>query len=82
MTLTMQINGRGKMHSVATYEDASRLMQSEQQRLGYGGPDDRQFPRQAMVFANGAIVAHVSQNGRVWAGADWTSSTPLICERA
>ena len=42
-------------------------------------------PKCLVVDANGNTVAHVSYNGRVWAGNgnDWTpDTTPLYCNRA
>lgn len=82
MTMTMQINGRGKFHPINDYADASRLMQKEQERIGYRSPSDRTiYPRTAAVFMDGKQVAYVSQNGRVWAGTEYVPGSEPICER-
>lgn len=67
MTMKMQINGKGKMHDVATIADASNLLISEQSRIEYRGPGDQTvWPRDAVIYHDGVKVARVSQNGRVW----------------
>lgn len=77
--MQMQINGKGKFHEVADYAAASAKFRAEQERIGYRGPSDRTvYPRQGILLLDGEVVAHVSQNGRVWAGSEWSStSVPL-----
>lgn len=77
--MQMQINGKGKFHEVAGYDAASAKFRAEQERIGYRGPSDRTvYPRQGVLFVDGEVVAHVSQNGRVWAGSEWATTSELL----
>ena len=54
---------------------ASRAYRETIERLGIGGS---KTPPCTIVNESGAIVAHVSYNGKVWAGAAWQSGdTPI-----
>lgn len=79
MTMKMQINGKGKFHITPTYADASALFLAEQERIGYRGPSDQStFPRRAVLYVEGEPTAHISQNGKVWAGTVWHPNATAI----
>lgn len=54
-----------RVHIIETYEQASRAYRSTIERLGLGAS---QTPRCRICDHTGHVVAHVSYNGRVWAG--------------
>ncbi len=60
--------------TVATYQEASEAV-----RKFIGNRGASQCPRgMGLIADGGAIVAHVSFNGRVWAGREWKpGATPL-----
>jgi hypothetical protein len=64
--------------TVASFEEASRAV-----RKFIGNKGASQCPRGMGLIADGGkIVAHVSYNGRVWAGREWKSGdTPLYDPR-
>ncbi|HTR86214.1 MAG TPA: hypothetical protein VMI56_17150 [Reyranella sp.] len=53
-----------KSYPVADYAEASRMVEAARDRSGVGVSH---FP-DALIFEGDALVAHVSYNGRVWAG--------------
>jgi len=60
--------------TVASYQEASEAV-----RKFIGNRGASQCPRgMGLIAEGGKITAHVSYNGRVWAGQDWKSgATPL-----
>jgi hypothetical protein len=60
--------------TVTSYEEASKAV-----RKFIGNKGASQCPRGMGLIADGGqIVAHVSYNGRVWAGREWVSgAVPL-----
>lgn len=76
-TLTMQIGRR--RYPVATLAEASRMFCAARDKSGVGGS---KTPTPILFDANGAQVAYVSYNGRVWAGnpRDWQPGNKPIWE--
>lgn len=62
MSYTIKL--RGKTYSVATFEAASALFESKQDRMG-------RIIRSADILKDGANVARISQNGNVWPVEEW-----------
>lgn len=76
-TMFMQL-GR-KRFQVASFEQASRMFCEARDRSGNGAS---KTPTPLIVDENGAVIAHISYNGRVWAGAEWTAGATPLCEAA
>lgn len=53
---------------VASVEEASRIFMAARDRFGEGAS---KTPVPLIIDANGAVLAHVSYNGRVWRAGDW-----------
>ncbi len=77
----MKIDTAKSIAEVVDFAHASRHLMSEQNRIGYMGPNDHTvWPRSAKLYEylGGPVVAHVSQNGKVWAGDKWSEgAAPL-----
>lgn len=83
MTYLLKLDTAKGIVEVADVSAASRHLLAEQDRIGYQGPDDHSvWPRGGKLYAvlGGPVVAHVSQNGRVWEGEKWTPATKLLSE--
>lgn len=72
----------GALVPVDSYAAASAYLRQQQDAVGYQGPDDETvWPRGAMIYetVGGPVVAHVSQNGKVWPGREWSAGVaPLF----
>lgn len=78
-TLTMVICER--RYPVASLAEASAMFVEARDKSGLGGS---QTPTPMIYDAEGKLVAHVSYNGRVWAGdpRDWKPGTKPLMESA
>lgn len=54
--------------TVASFKDASEAV-----RKAIGNRGASQIKHRFLIADGGEIVAHVSYNGRVWAGTEWQS---------
>jgi hypothetical protein len=59
-----------KRYQVATFEEASRMFCAARDKAGEGAS---RTPSPLIVDGQGAVIGHVSYNGRVWAGATYVS---------
>lgn len=76
-TMFLQVGRR--RYSVATFEQASQMFCIARDTMGEGAS---KTPSPKIVDEAGAVIAHVSYNGRVWAGESWTQdATPLYDNR-
>lgn len=79
-TLTMQIGRR--TYPVASLAEASRqFCEARDRAVARGAGGSRRTPTPLLFDGDGKQVAHISYNGRVWAGhpRDWQPGrTPLV----
>lgn len=75
MTLTLM---NGERREVATHAEASAAVRAEIDAAGVGG-EEWSSHRAGRILVGGKVVAHVSYNGKVWAGPKWTpDAVPLF----
>jgi hypothetical protein len=68
-----------KRFQIATLEEASRIFSAARDEFGEGAS---RTPSPLIVDEHGAVIGHVSYNGRVWAGASYLPGTqPLYDNR-
>ncbi len=79
VTLVMVVGKR--RYPVASLEEASAMFCAARNKAGTGAKDT---PTPMIFDTAGKLVAHVSYNGRVWAGhpRDWTPQTKPLQEAA
>lgn len=77
--MTLKMKGTRTI-PVATFEDAA----VEYAAAGYVGRGSAFYSRGvgAIMDASGAVVAHVSPNGRVWKDSPSLTSRTMLCESA
>ena len=64
-----------RLYPVATFAQASRMFCTARDTFGKGAGET---PSVLIVDGAGSVIGHVSYNGRVWSGADWTpNAAPL-----
>jgi hypothetical protein len=65
----------GRLYPVATFAQASRRFCIVRNLAGQGAGNT---PTPLIVDGAGSVIGHVSYNGRVWSGAEWTpNAMPL-----
>jgi hypothetical protein len=69
-TRTMFLQIGRKRFQIASFEEASRTFCAARDKAGEGAS---RTPSPKIVDERGEIIAHVSYNGRVWAGATYVS---------
>jgi hypothetical protein len=75
MIPAMFIQVGGRLYPVATLAQASQMFCTARDIAGQGASNT---PTPLIVDGAGSVIGHVSYNGRVWSGADWTpSAMPL-----
>lgn len=68
-----------RRYQVASFEQASQMFCIARDKSGEGA---NKVPSPKIVDESGSVIAHVSYNGRVWAGCEWTpDATPLYDNR-
>ena len=78
-TKTMVLQVGEHRYQVATFAQASRMFCIARDKNGEGASNT---PSPKIVDEAGAVIAHVSYNGRVWAGATYVpDATPLYDNR-
>ena len=76
---TMFLELGRKRFQIASFEEASRMFCLAREKMGEGAS---RTPAPQIVDERGEVIAHVSYNGRVWAGASYVSgSLPLYDNR-
>ena len=60
-----------KRFQIASFEEASRMFCLAREKMGEGAS---RTPSPPIVDERGEVIAHVSYNGRVWAGASCTTT--------
>jgi hypothetical protein len=64
-----------RLYPVATFAQASQMFCTARDTFGKGASET---PSVLIVDGAGSVIGHVSYNGRVWSGADWTpNAMPL-----
>lgn len=64
-----------RLFQVASFEEASRMFCAARDKAGEGAS---RTPSPQIVDERGEVIAHVSYNGRVWAGASYVAdAAPL-----
>lgn len=62
---------------VSSFAEASEIFCRARDAYGEGA---RKTPSPLIRNARGEVIAHISYNGRVWAGQSWvTGAVPLFC---
>ena len=64
-----------KRFQIASLAEASRMFSAARDALGEGAS---RTPSPLIVDEQGAVIGHVSYNGRVWAGASYLPDTQLL----
>lgn len=78
-TKTMFLEIGRKRFQIASFEEASRMFCLARDKAGEGAS---RTPSPMIVDEQGAVIGHVSYNGRVWAGAFYVSGKqPLYDDR-
>lgn len=78
-TKPMFIQIRRKRYQVASFEAASVMFCAARDASGNGAS---KTPSPRIVDEAGNVIAHISYNGRVWAGADYVpDAAPLYDNR-
>jgi hypothetical protein len=78
-TKTMFLEIERKRFQIASYEEASRMFCAARDKMGEGAS---RTPSPKIVDERGEVVAYVSYNGRVWAGATYVpNAVPLYDNR-
>lgn len=69
-----------KSYPIASFADASRMVCAARDKSGVGSS---RF-KDPIIYEGDKAVAHVSYNGRVWAGSprEWTAKSTPLCEAA
>jgi hypothetical protein len=76
---TMFLEIGRKRFQIASYEEASRMFCAVRDKMGEGAS---RTPSPNIVDERGKVIAHVSYNGRVWAGATYApDAMPLYDDR-
>lgn len=76
---TMFLQVGAHRYQVATFEQASQMFCAARDKNGEGAS---KTPSPLIVDDAGSVIAHVSYNGRVWAGQSWApDATPLFDNR-
>lgn len=57
-----------RRYSVASFEQASQMFERARDACGEGAS---KTPTPLIVDETGAVIAHLSYNGRVWPGREW-----------
>lgn len=78
-TDTMFLQVGSKLYQITSYEQASCMFCAARDKYGEGST---RTPTPVILDLAGSVIAHVSYNGRVWPGSDWTpDATPLYDNR-
>lgn len=77
LTQTMFIEIGRRRIQVATYQEASHMFCAARDKMGEGSS---KTPSPKIVNERGEVVAHISYNGRVWAGATYVVGAVPLCE--
>jgi len=64
-----------KRYQVATFEEASRMFCVVRDKADEGAS---RTPVPLIVDEHGAVIGHVSYNGRVWTGANYLPDNQLL----
>jgi len=72
---TMFLEIGHKRFQIASFEEASRMFCGVRDKAGEGAS---RTPSPMIVDEQGAVIGHVSYNGRVWAGASYVSGMQLL----
>lgn len=75
LTKTMFLELGRKRFQIASFEEASRMFCLAREKMGAGAS---RTPSPHIVDERGEVIAHVSYNGRVWAGASYVSGSPPL----
>jgi hypothetical protein len=77
--LALRIDDDSHVTAVKDYAEASGIVEELREQHMEMGHGNSTFPRMTIVdLSTGATVAHVSWNGKVWPGEQWTpDSKPL-----
>lgn len=76
---TMFLEIGRKRFQIASYEEACRMFCAARDKMGEGASHT---PSPKIVDERGDVIAYVSYNGRVWAGATYVrDSVPLYDNR-
>jgi hypothetical protein len=68
-----------RRYQVASFEQASQMFCIARDKNGEGAS---KTPSPLIVDDAGAVIAHVSYNGRVWPGSEWAANAaPLYDNR-
>jgi hypothetical protein len=79
--LALRIDDRRDVTAVKDYAEASGIVAELREQHMEMGQGNSTFPRMTIVdLGTGETVAHVSWNGRVWAGKpeEWKPTTPML----
>jgi hypothetical protein len=78
-TKTMFLKVGRRRYPIATFAQASQMFCIARDKAGEGSS---RTPSPLIVDDAGAVIGHVSYNGRVWPGPTWTADcTPLYDNR-
>lgn len=67
--------GVGKRYPVSSYAEASAIFCAARDKFGEGASET---PLPQISNARGEVVARISYNGRVWAGAEYFAGAELL----